>query len=258
MNSANNNTLSNKIRSLLKKNHTEPLPFEGKAAIVDISTTGFSSKKDEITELAVILFSFDPESGKITGIIEEYSAYQEPSVQIKPAARKLYALTDKSLKGMQLNTEKISQILEDAEFIVSHDAKFDKAFLDPILPNAKDMKWYCSMNGINWLAKGSLSKNLNKLLNERNIQFAEKPRALDNAKAVLSLLSCTDYKDNPFLMELLSRPALYVNNVYIEPLIDKKPESDKKAKKKQPKSNSYALGVFTTIIAVVIIVFLLR
>lgn len=92
------------------------------AAFVDVETTGFSPERDEIIELAAVLFAFSPETGEIYGILDEYVGFREPTRSIPRAATARHGITRRMVKGHQLDAGRIKEILDRAGFIVAHNA----------------------------------------------------------------------------------------------------------------------------------------
>ena len=73
-------------------------PDWGKAAFVDVETTGLDPTTEEIVELSIMLFAYDKGNGKIFGVLEEYTGRREPSEPIPKEAYKIHGITDKKLK----------------------------------------------------------------------------------------------------------------------------------------------------------------
>ncbi len=71
----------------------------GYASFLDVETTGFSPRADEIVELAIVLFEFNYADGTITEVVDSYSGLREPSVPIHPGASRVHGLTIDDLRG---------------------------------------------------------------------------------------------------------------------------------------------------------------
>ncbi len=174
-----------------------------RAAILDVETTGLDPRTDEVVELAAVLFSFDPRSGTVERVLEEYSGLRDPGRPIPEGARRMHGISDEEVRGKKLDEERIRAILRRANFLIAHNAPFDRGFVERLFPETRQMKWLCSMDGIAWRRKGFLSKSLQSLLAAHRLDPGSAHRALDDARATLKLLSQQAQGGGTYLKELL-------------------------------------------------------
>ena len=179
-------------------------PAWGKAAFIDVETTGLNPAHEEIIELAITLFAFSRESGKILGIIDEYIGLREPSCPISRGAFLVHHISNQAVKGQVLDKNKIEALISQADFLIAHNAGFDKGFVGKMFPIALSKPWYCSMNGIKWYQKGFSSKALQKLLTAHQIQVNQAHRADADVHACLMLLSLMNQNGTTYLQEMLN------------------------------------------------------
>lgn len=180
------------------------------AAVLDTETTGLS-KQDEVIELAIILFKFDALSGRITEIVDQYTGLREPGCAINPFAQKVHGINMESLKGQDFDYCKIETIFEQAEFIIAHNAAFDRRMLAALLPYTADMKWTCSCKDIKWRQKGFSSSKLGSLMTAHGIECENAHRALDDTVGLLRLLGSRDGTDDrTYLYSLIDRADLSI------------------------------------------------
>ena len=172
-------------------------------AIVDVETTGLSPAQDEIIELCIVLFSFDYESGQLIRIEEEYVGMREPDCGIHPAAARINGITIADVYGQDLDYERVAAIIERADFLIAHNASFDRNFMVQLFPSVQDKVWYCSMAGINWKGKGYPNRRLQDLLYHHRIVPKRTHRASDDVYATLELLSHRQNCGTTYLYELL-------------------------------------------------------
>jgi DNA polymerase III subunit epsilon len=226
-------------------------PSWGKAAFIDVETTGLDRKTDEIIELAIVLFAFDRGNGEIIGIVDEYIGLREPSCSISRDASQVHGLTIKSVKGKNLDNDKFEQIISDAEFIVAHNAKFDMGFVKKLFPVVLFKPWYCSMNGIKWSKKGFSSKGLQNLLKDHKITVEKAHRAGADVKACLLLLSKVDDKGVSYLLELIKGRRVST--------IENKKTEEQRSKKEYTKSKNKntGCGCLVVIISLLIVVIII-
>jgi len=64
-----------------------------------------------------------------------------------------------------------------AEFIVAHNAQFDRAFIAGMFPVSTYKYWLCSISGIDWYGKGFKSRGLQSLLRDHGLQPTQAHRA---------------------------------------------------------------------------------
>ncbi|NLJ34239.1 MAG: DNA polymerase III subunit epsilon [Firmicutes bacterium] len=175
----------------------------GIGGCIDVETTGLSPRYNEIIEFALILFSYHRPTGEIIAVLDEYSGLREPGCAISRGAAGVHGLTREQLRGKTLAQERIADMLQRADFILSHNANFDYNFVVPLFPWAAAKPWYCSMNGIDWRSKGFASKGLQRLLAWHGVEIDRAHRALDDAKALLALLALNSKGGQSYLGELL-------------------------------------------------------
>lgn len=176
-------------RQILSASPLEPNLFDHSGlrlgAAVDVETTGFA-KTDEIIELAIALFAFDGETLEIRGIVDSYVGVREPGVEINRFAGAVHGMSPESLIGKTLNHLKICGIAGRAEFILAHNAPFDRRFVIGLMPEIST-PWLCTMAGIDWSGFGS--RRLPDLLDAHGIAIEWHHRAASDVASVLSLLS---------------------------------------------------------------------
>jgi DNA polymerase-3 subunit epsilon len=177
----------------------------GVAASVDIETTGLDPAKHEVVELALVLFTFNRKTGEITGVTDEYSSLRDPGRPIPRSAAKVHGLTDRDVAGHCPDEGRVRALLSQAEYLVAHNARFDRNFLVHLFPECGEKPWLCSMQGIGWKRAGFASKALQNLLSDNNITPDESHRACGDAKSVIRLLSLPDQKGKPYFKRLLKR-----------------------------------------------------
>lgn len=178
----------------------------GVGCLIDVETTGLDASRHELIELAMVLFAFRRDTGEIVGILDEYVGQREPSRSIPRAATAVHGLRKRGLKGKALDLSRIESMLEQAEFIVAHNADFDRAFLRQILPTVDQKRWLCSLRDIDWYAKGYDSRKLHYLLERHGIHCDQAHRALADARACVQLLGFRQPTGRTYLSEMLFRP----------------------------------------------------
>ncbi|MFK7827439.1 MAG: 3'-5' exonuclease [Oligoflexales bacterium] len=175
---------------------------------LDVETTGIIVQTDKIIDLGYVLFSYEKTTGRITGIVKEFSQLQDPEEALSPIVKKITGYSDSDLKGKKINWTEVAADFEKANVVIAHNARFDRAFIDRYLPASRQKVWTCSMSQIDWKNKGHGSRSLEYLAKDHGF-FFNGHTALMDAKASLKLLKMHDPdKDVPYLHELLGNARI--------------------------------------------------
>jgi len=185
-----------------KNGPENPPAFTGIGGCIDVETTGLYPRFDEVVELALVLFRYDRQG--ITEIVDCYSGLREPNVEISAGAYRVHGLAKEDLVGERLDLEKVKDMIERADFLVAHNASFDRGFVSKIIPSAGRKRWYCSMSGIRWGG----GRSLQELLSRHGQSPDQAHRALADVEGVLSLLARKNGNGESYFAEMLkSKPA---------------------------------------------------
>ena len=178
------------------------------AAFIDVETTGLSRTFHEVVEFAIALFAFEPRTGSIAGIVDEYVGLRDPGRPIPPAATMVHGITDSDVRGKRLNDGRIRALVKRAEFLVAHNASFDRGFVERLFPETREKPWYCSMIGVPWRRLGFPSRGLQSLLAHHRIPVRRSHRGLDDVHASLALLASADPNGACYFRYILERYEL--------------------------------------------------
>lgn len=207
------------------------------AAMVDVETTGPSCTRDRIVGFAGVLFAFDPESGRILAIVDEYATLNEPEAPISRRATDVHGIHEGMVKGHHLDPRRVDHLLADAEFVVAHNAEFDFGFVSLVSSEAGLKPWRCSINGVSWANEGHGPANLQNPLESYGINPRTSHRALDDVLRTLELLNRPDSSGQPFLKQLVNSSPEGFTDTESTP---QKRRAAKRTKSTHPKSNSLA------------------
>ena len=175
----------------------------GTACFLDVETTGFSPRTDEVVELAMVLFEFSYNAGEITRVVDSYCGLREPGVPIHPGAMRVHGLTPDDLRGRQLDNERVSAILSGSDFLIAHNSSFDKPFVCRLFKQAAHIPWACSCRDIRWHMYGYGSAKLQELIRAHNIRTTQTHRAMDDVSDAIELLKRHSPSGHTFFAELL-------------------------------------------------------
>jgi DNA polymerase-3 subunit epsilon len=175
----------------------------GAAIVLDVETTGLSPHNDEILELALTLFRYDRVTGHVVEVVRTYAGLREPSCRIPRAASQVHGITRQAVRGRQLDYRKIRLMAAQADFVVAHNACFDREFVERLMPSFRRQTWLCSLYGIDWHAKGFTDRSLEQLAKAHEINISQAHRALADVETLLALLSSKSRGRRSRLFQLL-------------------------------------------------------
>jgi DNA polymerase-3 subunit epsilon len=177
-------------------------PDFARAAVVDVETSGLH-RSDELIECAVALFEYSVETAEIQRVVDVYCGLREPGVPISSAAQAVHGLSPSDVAGKDLDHEKVKSMFRQADFLIAHNAPFDRRFLAQLYPEVLTMEWRCSMTGIDWKRLGYPNRALQNLLRAHRIPVENAHRASDDVLATVELLKQPGARQQPHLKELL-------------------------------------------------------
>jgi DNA polymerase-3 subunit epsilon len=193
----------------------------GTAVFVDVETTGLDEDVDEIIELALVEFEFDWATGEIVRLKGTYQGLRQPRFAISQASTEIHGLTAAAVQGHALADNPIRAMMSRSDFVVAHNAQFDRRFVLRLYPWAEALVWCCSMRQINWRRRGHLCRHLRCLAQDGGLAHP-RHRALDDCLTALALLRLTDDERYP-LADILSRlsyePRTYWKNTVNKEII---------------------------------------
>ncbi len=144
-------------------------PPDGKCvAIIDLETSGLDPNTHEIIELALMLCWLD-EVGEVIAHVGPMVWLQEPSAPLDPRISLLTGLTAPMLVGKSINDTAVLALLDRADLVAAHNAKFEISWLEKRYPQLCGKPWACSMSDIDWLMAGCDGRAQQHLLFQHNL-----------------------------------------------------------------------------------------
>lgn len=166
--------------------HNGPAPDGTCIALVDVETTGLDPDTDTIIELAILL-CFVSESGEVIGHSVPFSWLQDPGDVLDPRISMLTGIGAQHLVGQQIDDVFARGLLDRADLIVAHNAKFDAAFIERRYPDLAGKPWACSCSELDWLKLGFDGRSQSSLLAQVG-WFSDAHRAAADVWSLLWLL----------------------------------------------------------------------
>jgi DNA polymerase-3 subunit epsilon len=155
--------------------------------LLDVETTGLDQQKDEVIELGMVKFDYLPD-GRIAGLRDVLSSFNEPSTPIAPEVTALTGITNEMVAGQRVDEEAVSSFADDAVIVIAHNASFDRKFAERYWPIFQRKAWGCSATEVEWRKHGFEGSRLGYLLNGAGF-FHQAHRAVDDCHALLEILA---------------------------------------------------------------------
>ena len=168
----------------------------GFCSILDTETTGLDFQKDEIIEIALRKWVYHKKDHFLIKPVEEYSALNEPlRNEISEAITQLTGITKDDVNGKKINWEIVSKIIGESDFILAHNAGFDRPMLEAVTEVSKisaSKIWTCSLKQVDWAKMGFLSSKQELLCLFHGFHYSGH-RALTDIDALGNLIMQGDY-----------------------------------------------------------------
>lgn len=172
-------------------------------AAIDVETTSLDAKTGKVVELAIRRFAYDRD-GVITGLDQSYSWREDPGEPLSDDIRALTGLSDADLTGRRIDTEAATRLLQSVSFVVAHNSSFDRAWVENRLPDARGLRWCCSMRQIDWRTRGFDNRVLGYLLVQDGFYHCGHNAEAD-VDALIQLLRHRDANGRTALAEMIER-----------------------------------------------------
>ena len=157
---------------------------------VDCETTGFSPGHDAVIELAMLPFTYTLEGSVVEVLHDEAQVHRsDPGRPLPAEITHLTGLTDDDVHGERIDVEAASALIERSGLVVAHNARFDRPFVERVLPAARARPWACTRAEVPWVAEGFASQALHGLLCAYGVYARDRHRALADCEAGVWLLA---------------------------------------------------------------------
>lgn len=192
-------------RQISISNQTDCTIYRG--VYLDTETTGVSHKDDEVIQICMLPFIYaqDPVTNHYTiiGVYPPYLGFKEPSGPLTQEIIDLTGITMDMLKGQNLDIEQIETILAKTDFIIAHNAAFDRPFTHDISEKFSEKKWACSMSNVPWSGLGFGSLKLTHIASDLGFYF-EPHQADKDCLAGLAILAQVDEAGESYFQKMIT------------------------------------------------------
>ena len=157
---------------------------------VDCETTGFSPEHDAVIELALLPFTYTLAGTVVEVLHDEAQAHRnDPGRPLPAEITHLTGLMDDNVRGERIDVEAARALIERSGLIVAHNARFDRPFVERVLPAARARPWACTRAEVPWVSEGFASQALHCLLCAYGVFARDRHRALADCEAGVWLLA---------------------------------------------------------------------
>ena len=156
-------------------------------SVIDTETTGTDPMTDEVIDVAVVTLEVDA-AGQILSIVSAGQALRDPHMPIPTHITALTGLTDDDVRGKSIDLDRLEHRLRNADVLIAHNAQFDLAFLENLMPGLAGAAWCCSANDFDWFRAGFDGRKLGHLLMQVG-WFNEAHRAMSDVISLIHVLA---------------------------------------------------------------------
>ena len=154
--------------------------------VLDTETTGLGPQ-DEVIELGMAAFAYEPARLRIDHLVATFSALQQPVREIPAEVTRLTGISARDVAGRAIDAAEVASFVDGASLVVAHNAGFDRPVCERTWPLFAGLPWACSLRQVDWRAEGCEGARLGQILASRRL-FHDGHRALDDCLALLHLL----------------------------------------------------------------------
>jgi DNA polymerase-3 subunit epsilon len=155
--------------------------------VLDTETTGTDTETDRVVELGLVAFEFVPSTGEIVRVTGVYDSLEDPGVPIPPEATEIHGITDEMVAGCRIDDAAVARFVAGVQWIVAHNAAFDRPVIERRLPLFESLPWVCSYAEVAWRQEGFAGAKLEYLANRQGF-FYEGHRSEIDCRALLEVL----------------------------------------------------------------------
>ncbi len=126
--------------------------------VLDFEATGKEAAKDLPIEIGFVRIEYDPATGTMGRVLERYSGLEDPGFELNPEVEKITGLKREMLIGHRFDDDHINQAIIASDFLIAHNAAYDRTLGERRFPALIDKPWGCSMAEGPWEAMNVGSK----------------------------------------------------------------------------------------------------
>lgn len=165
--------------------------------VLDLETTGLDANQCEIIELGAVKADIN-EDGHIIKLYEPLSLFNQPKTPITEEITGITGITNEMVQGHTLDLDAVSSYCQDVDWMIAHNAGFDRRFAEKYMELFERKQWLCSAREPDWISEGFESFKL-EYLNFKYLRFYDGHRATMDCYATLYILNQPSSKGGSML-----------------------------------------------------------
>lgn len=183
------NKICKPLYQLQYKNELYKNKDVGIGMIADVETNGTSHEQSKVIELGYLLFYYDKKTFKPLYPFKSFSGLEDPKEPLSEEISRITKIIDPMVKDKKINWDDVSNDVNRSDFVICHNAKFDRTFLEKKCEAFVKSKFLCSMNDIPWQSEFGFEKiSMKDLCEDHGFYIYNAHRALNDVEALYHLL----------------------------------------------------------------------
>lgn len=118
--------------------------------IMDIEPSHITPEKGSLIALSMLKAKYSPSAKRVVSIIDSFIAYDEPEEPFDECITEITGITESDLKNQHIDADIIKSWLSGSDFILCHNAEFDRAFFEKRFSNECHHHWVCTLRDLDW------------------------------------------------------------------------------------------------------------
>lgn len=155
--------------------------------VLDTETTGLDHGRDRIIELAMLRLAWNPVTGLPEGPVRVFDQLEDPGFPIPEDAKRITGISDADVAGQRLDEALVAEFLQGVDWVIAHNAGFDRPFAERRIPAFAALNWGCSFADLDWKKFDESSAKLESLALSLGL-FYDAHRAETDCHALLRVL----------------------------------------------------------------------
>lgn len=158
-------------------------------AVIDTETTGLG-ESDVPISVGAILLEIAPEKGDQVRELDCYYGTQEPNVPISQGAYAVHGLSLEDIRGTTFDLKRLYRIVDSADILLAHNAKFDRRMLAKVVPSVARASWACSIHSLRfeWAKISGGKWALDEICRSLSVERQSLHNALSDCRALQHVL----------------------------------------------------------------------